>query len=212
MMKIYHSLRDFARALERGAVAEHAAAAAFFALISLSPFALLLTKLREAPVLLLSAAGVGALWAASHCVFTIIRGLNAVSGISEDSRGIIKLRLMSVGYTFALQIMLTASFTLWGIAVLFALILLLYRVLPDSRTPLAQNLPGAVFAAAGWVGFSRVFAYYLENHANLRAVYGSLAAAVASMLWLYFCMLILLAGAQINAMITVRDTSRGSQT
>ena len=43
-----------------------------------------------------------------------------------------------------------------------------------------------------------MYAYYIENFGNYANVYGSLTAVVLLMLWLYFCMFIMLVGAEIN--------------
>ncbi len=63
----------------------------------------------------------------------------------------------------------------------------------------AANLPGAVLAAAGWVVFSYCYAIFMENYAfGGSYIYGSLSAIVLLLLWLYFCMMIFLAGAEFN--------------
>ncbi len=49
--------------------------------------------------------------------------------------------------------------------------------------------------------FSFFYSIYIEHFSNYSFVYGSLAAIVFLMLWLYFCMNIFLFGAQINKMI-----------
>lgn len=63
------------------------------------------------------------------------------------------------------------------------------------------QLPGAAFSAVGWMVFSFFYSIYIEHFSNYSFVYGSLAAIVFLMLWLYFCMNIFLFGAQINKMI-----------
>ena len=199
-MKTLQPLLTFTRALERNSVRAYSAAAAFFAVISLSPFALLIATLQETPVALLSAAGVSAVWAASHCMFTVIRGLNKIHGASE-TRHWLKLRLLSVIYTLFLQIMLTVSLSIFGIAVLFVMFIFVYRVAPIRKKPLKSCIPGAIGAAVSWSGFSFGYALYIENFANFDALYGNLAAAVATMLWLYFCMSILFMGAQLNELL-----------
>ena len=62
-------------------------------------------------------------------------------------------------------------------------------------------LPGAALAAAGWLGFSFFYSLYIDNFADYTLVYGSLAAVVLLMLWLYFCMNIFLFGAQLNKLV-----------
>lgn len=63
------------------------------------------------------------------------------------------------------------------------------------------NLPGALFASMGWILFSRGYALYIRHFPSASAVYGSLGALCLIMLWLYFCMVILLLGAEVNKML-----------
>jgi len=64
-----------------------------------------------------------------------------------------------------------------------------------------SQIPGALFAAAGWMFFSYFFSLYLKYYPMASYIYGSLAAVMLMMLWLYFCMIILLAGAEINKLL-----------
>lgn len=65
----------------------------------------------------------------------------------------------------------------------------------------AAQLPGAAAAALGWILFSYFYQLYIEYFPNSSYVYGSLAAIVFMFLWLYFCMIILLMGAEINKIV-----------
>ena len=64
-----------------------------------------------------------------------------------------------------------------------------------------SQLPGAVFASAGWMLFSYFYSLYLKYYPSASYIYGSLAAVMLMMFWLYFCMIILLAGAEINKLL-----------
>lgn len=61
-----------------------------------------------------------------------------------------------------------------------------------------SQLPGAVFASAGWMLFSYFYSLYMKYYPTASYIYGSLAAVMLMMFWLYFCMIILLVGAEIN--------------
>ena len=65
-----------------------------------------------------------------------------------------------------------------------------------------SNLPGGLFTSAGWILFSYAFSVYINNFANYPKIYGSLTVIVLLMLWVYFAMIILLFGAEINMEIT----------
>ncbi|MGN0106545.1 MAG: YihY/virulence factor BrkB family protein [Hominilimicola sp.] len=86
-------------------------------------------------------------------------------------------------------------------AYLTLLFALFYKFLPRRDKPFKNHIPGAAVSAAGWIIFSYIYSIYIDNFSNYSYVYGSLAAVVFLMLWLYFCMNIFLYGAQINKMI-----------
>lgn len=58
-----------------------------------------------------------------------------------------------------------------------------------------------LFATIGWVLFSVIYAYYIANFSNYTVIYGALGAFTLFMLWIYFCILILLIGAEINVFL-----------
>jgi len=60
------------------------------------------------------------------------------------------------------------------------------------------HFPGALFASGGWVLFSYFYSLYITYFPSVSYLYGSLAALVLMMLWLYICMGILLLGAEVN--------------
>ncbi len=68
------------------------------------------------------------------------------------------------------------------------------------RGYLAQ-LPGAGFAALGWILFSYGFALYLKYFPEASYIYGSLATLMLLMLWIYSCMFILMLGAEVNMLV-----------
>jgi membrane protein len=59
-------------------------------------------------------------------------------------------------------------------------------------------LPGAVIAAVFWIVASYAMGLYFQNFAHFNKTYGTLGAAVALMVWLYWSWFIVLLGAQIN--------------
>ena len=87
---------------------------------------------------------------------------------------------------------------LLGFGVLVLFFEISYIAVPDRKSTVMEELPGALVSAVGWTVFSYLYAYYIENFANYANIYGSLTAVVLLMLWLYFCMFIMLVGAEIN--------------
>lgn len=85
---------------------------------------------------------------------------------------------------------------------------LVYRSFSGRKVRFLSQLPGAAFSALGWIIFSAGYSIYIENFSNYSYVYGSLAAVVLMMLWLYFCMIIFLFGAELNVLLSARTTER----
>jgi Virulence factor BrkB len=65
---------------------------------------------------------------------------------------------------------------------------------------------GAVVALVGWALGSVAFSAYVSNFGNHNKTYGSLAAAIMLMLWLYISSLAILVGADVDA-VWERDKS-----
>lgn len=71
-----------------------------------------------------------------------------------------------------------------------------------------RHLPGAVLAAVGWNVFSALYALYITRFPRAFSLYGGLTAVCLILLWLDFCMIILLGGAEINKMIFLYKESK----
>lgn len=89
------------------------------------------------------------------------------------------------------------AFLVFG--VLFFVFLLLYKVLPNRKATFKSQIPGAFIIAVAWSVFSYGFSFYFEIFPGFSNMYGNLATIIMVMLWLYFCMNLLLYGAEINA-------------
>ena len=80
-----------------------------------------------------------------------------------------------------------------------------YRILAGREARLKDQILGALFTTVGWYVFSFVFSIYVEKFANYSYVYGSLSVIVLMMLWIYFCLIILLLGAEINVFVKKKE-------
>ena len=85
--------------------------------------------------------------------------------------------------------------------VLMIFCLLIYKFLPNRKDKLRKQLPGAVFAAIGWMIVSWIFSVYVDIFKGLSDMYGSLTTIVLIMLWMYFCMYCILLGGELNMMM-----------
>ena len=98
-----------------------------------------------------------------------------------------------------------------AVPLLFGLLLLIYTYVPGGRRTLRSQLPGAVFATAGWLIFSRVFSFYIVHFWRLSYIYGSLTAVILVILWLYVIINLLFIGAGLNAELLPKGFSPGGE-
>lgn len=82
--------------------------------------------------------------------------------------------------------------------VLFLVLLVMYKFVPGHKKRWKKQIPGAVIGTIGWYIISFVFSIYLETFKGFSIMYGSLTTIVLAMMWVYFCMYMVLIGAEIN--------------
>ena len=85
--------------------------------------------------------------------------------------------------------------------VLLAALGILYRMALERPHPLRQMMPGVVTSLAAWMVLSVGFSYYVEHIAGYTLLYGSVAAVVVTLLWLYMSGMVLIMGAELNAVL-----------
>lgn len=95
----------------------------------------------------------------------------------------------------------------WIIAILtsIAVIALIYHNAVPRTQPWHSVLPGAVLATGMWFGATLLFGWYLNRYADYSIIYGSLGAGIALLVWMYMISLIILVGAEFNAMLFPRS-------
>jgi membrane protein len=89
----------------------------------------------------------------------------------------------------------------WIIATLtsIAVIGLIYHHGVPRTQPWHRVLPGAALATVLWFGSTVVFGVYLRHFSNYDVIYGSVATAIALLIWLYIVSVVVLIGAEFNA-------------
>jgi membrane protein len=110
---------------------------------------------------------------------------------------------------FGPYILLLWTATRWLIAILTstAVIALIYHNAVPRTQPWHSVLPGATLATAAWFAATAAFGWYLQRYANYNLIYGSLGAGVALLVWMYIISLIILVGAEFNAMLFPRGVN-----
>jgi len=84
--------------------------------------------------------------------------------------------------------------------IVIAIFAVLYYAAPNVRQPSFHWItPGSVLALSVWVMASLAFGAFVANFADYNATYGSLAAVIVFLVWLWLSNCALLFGAQLNA-------------
>ena len=84
---------------------------------------------------------------------------------------------------------------------LIVFLLLVYMHIPNRKSRVRYEFPGALFSTIVWLAFSWAFSFYISNFAQYSVTYGSLATIVIFILWLYGTMNIIFIGAEINVVL-----------
>ena len=84
-------------------------------------------------------------------------------------------------------------------AILTALFVWFFTVLPNKKVGVLAQIPGAVICAAIWYVFSILLALYVRIFDSF-SIYGSMSTLVLLMFWLYSCMYIMFMCAEANVM------------
>ena len=89
----------------------------------------------------------------------------------------------------------------WIIATLtsIAVIGLIYHHGVPRTQPWHRVLPGSVLATVLWFVSTIIFGVYLRRFANYNVIYGSVATAIALLIWMYLVSMVILIGAEFNA-------------
>jgi membrane protein len=171
------------------------------------------------------------LFCASKGVYAIIIGMNAVYGIRETRGAVLLYAIaiiyvivffLALGLMMVLIVLGNNIFswmlnfvpgleTFYGLFrygkyilmpfVLIGFFMLVYMNVPNRKSKVRYEMPGAVFSTVVWLVYSWAFSFYISNFANYSATYGSLATIVIFMLWLYWTMNIVFVGAEINVVL-----------
>jgi membrane protein len=114
--------------------------------------------------------------------------------------------LFHMNHEFGFYVLLMWSAIRWLIATLtsIAVIALIYHNAVPRTQPWHSVLPGSVLATAMWFSVTLAFGWYLAHYANYSIMYGPLGAAIALLVWMYMVALVILVGAEFNAMLFPR--------
>lgn len=184
---------------------------------------------------LLSIGLIGTVWAASGAVGALMKATNRMYDVQETrpfwKRIGIALGLTLLGGLFFVGAFVLAvagraiagavveaaglggaaeaSITVLGyvsaLVLLMVAMAFLYWATPNARLPFRWVSPGAVLFALGWLVATAAFSIYVSNFGSYNATYGALGGVVILLVWFYLTSYILLAGAELNAMLAQKE-------
>lgn len=193
-----------------------------------SPFMLsIVAEVYSRSVGVISVTAFVAIWSAAKGVQYMTDGLNSVNDL-EENRNWFVLRFWAVVYTvvFLIAVIFTLLVLVFGNSlhdlasgyvsflaqavdflshlrglVMFGVLTLFFDVifttLPNRKLTFKSQLPGAAICSVAWYLFSFGLSIYVD-YFNGFSMYGSLTTIVLIMLWLYFCMYIMMLSAEVN--------------
>ena len=194
----------------------------------ISPFMISITdEIYNRSIGIISATAIVAIWSAAKGVQYVADGLNTVNNLKENRNWFV-LRFWAVVYTicFLIAIIVTLIVIVFenslhelavgnipalklisdiievfkGLIMYLVLVLffdVVFTMLPNRKLTFKSQLPGAALCAASWYIFSFLLSVYVD-YFNGFCMYGSLTTVALIMLWLYFCMYIMMLCAEVN--------------
>lgn len=172
-------------------------------------------------------------WSASKGILAIANGLNTIHEIEEKRNyfvlrfissiyiaiisiavlvGLVALlfgnTLVNQLFTFEpvlenQRLVFTCIRFVISFSVFFLVFISVYRFLPSENLKFKEVLPGALFSTIGWMVLSLFFSLYFDNFKFFSIMYGGLTSILLTLFWLYFCMMCLFIGAEINQFFIV---------
>ncbi len=116
-------------------------------------------------------------------------------------------RLLSyIDPDFSAYILLLWGAMRWSISTLtsISVIALIYHHGVPRTQPWHSVIPGATLATVLWFSTTVGFRAYLQHFGDFATVYGSLGVAIALLVWMYLISLVVLVGAEFNALLFPR--------
>ncbi|OHX51335.1 ribonuclease [Planococcus salinarum] len=180
----------------------------------------------------------GTLWSASNAVSAFIKATNEAydveetrSFIKQKGVAILLTLFMLVAVIIALVLpifggaiidMISSFMNLpsqteilfqvlrWviSIAVMSIVLAFMYKIAPNKHFPFKEVIVGAVIATVLWQLVSLAFSFYVSNFGSFNATYGSLGGLIILILWFFLTGLILVIGAEVNAIIHKRKNTK----
>jgi len=138
-------------------------------------------------------------------VFALVPMMFATVLVAVGSKFEIRL-LPYLDPDFSPYVLLLWGASRWLIATLtsIAVVALIYHHAVPRTQPWHSVIPGATLATVLWFSVTVGFRSYLQHFGNFASIYGSLGVAMALLVWMYLISLVVLVGAEFNALLFPR--------
>jgi len=179
----------------------------------------------QRPTWLVVVATLLSVWAGSGAMMSLMEGFQAVyrlpTGRSFLKQRAVAVLLVFIGalpavacsflIVFGARLLPGGRLTGWpdvlsvslryliGIACVVLVTGLVYYVGPNCPLKLRRVWPGALLATGLWALLTSGFGWYVRNLANYNVMYGSIAAVIVLLVWMYLLAVIALFGCEFNA-------------
>ncbi len=171
------------------------------------------------------------IWSAGKGFFSLSKGIRNIYKVNIKNNFILRLTgsiysliLITVILLFLTLLLIGKSIYIWimkkyyqisfvisviyRFRIIFLILLMtivfyfLYKIISEKNEKHFSHIYGAFFSAVIWQFLSYFISIYMKISNNFSVLYGSLSSLVLIMLWVYFCMYIILIGAEINFLIS----------
>lgn len=167
---------------------------------------------------------IGLIWVASGVMSALDNAINRAWDVPRTlhfyirkprdlglTLGVGLLFLFSIGASYVFSVvrldnlpgagafLVQASARLVAFILVFLVFLILFKLMPNTRTYWRYIWQGAFFTAVLFEIGRSLFVYYINNFTNYLLVYGSIASVVAALVWIYYSAFVVILGAQLTA-------------
>lgn len=169
----------------------------------------------------LSASIAAAVFTLSRGFAGLVRALDEVYDI-EETRNFIHTRAVAIGLAIGTLLTVAVSTALWAaggdanvplplrliaaLAVLIAWSATMFHIGPNHHTPWRYDVPGAAFAAIGWLVLSAGFSWYVRllGGEGSNDVIGAAGALLLGLTWMWLACVVFLIGGELNQILADR--------
>lgn len=181
-------------------------------------YSIILSIKKKQALALVPFSVITAIWGSTKGVGGLCHGIEAVYGRITSERFIPRL-IKTAWRTFVFYVIIITSLFIFALGkliyvqddiigvllklriILFALVLTLFFSVLYARlscTKIKHQLLGGAFAALGFMLFTYFYSIYVSYALYSASIYAEMGTVIFFMLWCYFCVNIILIGAEIN--------------